>query len=674
MFEESPPSSPDNALVPLVNPEIESDWQPIFHASNQVVLYNPTSHALSIAHTAHATTCPYCNRPFPQASFQGEEEEDNVDISNEHAHAANYFQLLAMSNEISSRPASPPGLTSRPSSRPSAYAPSRSESRQSNMSSSSSKGGFTPATMAQGYFARFFKEERRLGMGANGTVYLCQHILDNNPLGHFAVKKIAVGDSHSYLLTILQEIRLLERLHHPNIITYHHAWLEMARFSTFGVEVPTLHLLMQYASGGSLDDFIATRLGDNASSSSNQASEMASRSTRIRAFREKQRTSHQGNARVHSGPKWKAVHLLSAEEIRRLFGDVVEGLAFLHGHSILHLDLKPGNVLLTYDDSQLIPRAMLSDFGTSRDMLRSKARSGNTGTLEYSSPESLPSPQTGTLHEIDSKSDIWSLGMLLHKMLFFRLPYRYDTSELEGEILGYTGFKSTPEIYNSFESRHLPRAYLYLLEKMLHPRPSSRPACDKIVSAIRDGRFDPLNGDLGIGSSSSLVPAPRRSGASSPESSTSDTMESHHTMTGDVGIIDDEPSTPRRTSIESHTVPAKEKVSMSDDERESTPLLGLPPVEVSRWGDLWLRMVGIGRMRIPRVLLTRTIKSTILIVKIMTFTWACSSAGSHPIAFIVIMVLAIVDTWFDGYRVSVVLGALHIGLTWLACRKCLLCT
>jgi serine/threonine protein kinase len=47
-----------------------------------------------------------------------------------------------------------------------------------------------------------------------------QHVLDGNPLGHFAVKKIAVGESHSYLLKILKEVRLLERLHHPNIITY----------------------------------------------------------------------------------------------------------------------------------------------------------------------------------------------------------------------------------------------------------------------------------------------------------------------------------------------------------------------------------------------------------------------------------------------------------------------
>ena len=80
-------------------------------------------------------------------------------------------------------------------------------------------------------------------------------------LGHFAVKKIAVGQSHTYLLQILREVRhkayyieeisngwrkcqvrLLERLHHPNIITYHHAWLETSQFSAFGPKVPTLQL------------------------------------------------------------------------------------------------------------------------------------------------------------------------------------------------------------------------------------------------------------------------------------------------------------------------------------------------------------------------------------------------------------------------------------------------
>src|ERR1700722_18005458 len=61
--------------------------------------------------------------------------------------------------------------------------------------------------------------------------------------GHFAVKKIAVGESHSYLLKILREVRLLESLRHPNIITYHHAWLETCQFSAFGPRVPTLQFV-----------------------------------------------------------------------------------------------------------------------------------------------------------------------------------------------------------------------------------------------------------------------------------------------------------------------------------------------------------------------------------------------------------------------------------------------
>lgn len=40
----------------------------------------------------------------------------------------------------------------------------------------------------------------------------------------------------------MAQVRLLERLHHPNIVTYHHAWLEKCQFSQFGPKVPTLQL------------------------------------------------------------------------------------------------------------------------------------------------------------------------------------------------------------------------------------------------------------------------------------------------------------------------------------------------------------------------------------------------------------------------------------------------
>ncbi|KDQ60358.1 hypothetical protein JAAARDRAFT_603927 [Jaapia argillacea MUCL 33604] len=532
MIDTSLPPSPrlQTALIPLSTPSPPpsstappEDWQPVFQASNQVVLYNPTSHALSIRKTTpqYPLVCPNCHRPFPQALHHtdhdedeegvGEEEEDDVGPS---THASNYFQLLATSSmdEITSRPSIPPPPPPLPALRAPSYSSSPPGSGRQGNGNGNGNGrgggeeGISRANMADGYFARFFKEECRLGMGANGTVFLCQHVLDSHPLGHFAVKKIAVGQSHSYLLNILHEVRLLETLRHPNIITYHHAWLEMSKFSLWGLEVPTLFVLMQWAEGGSLDDLISSRTGGPTSSPAPSAT---SRSARIRAFkaaREERALREEGGGGGGTGKGarggrggWMGVHLFSAEEVGGLFGDVVGGLGFLHDKSILHLDLKPGNVLLTWDEGALIPRAMLSDFGTSRDMLQSsKARSGNTGTLEYSSPESLPSPQTGYLGQVDSKADMWSLGMILHKMLFFRLPYRYaedgqggtkgGVDRLEAEVLSYPGFKTTSELVTSFESRRLPKAYLFLLEKLLTPRPGGRPSCEKVLTAIHEGQ------------------------------------------------------------------------------------------------------------------------------------------------------------------------------------------
>jgi len=203
------------ALVAVASTDPE--WQPIFQASSQVVLYNPTSHALSIRSSTHehlprSSLCPYCNRPLPVDS-----EEPNAQ-----ARVANYFQLLEVSNETYSRPSTPPSVA------------------ETSEESTNGKGTFASGSMAQGYFKTFFEEECRLGMGANGSVFLCQHVLDGNRLGHFAVKKIAVGESHSYLWSILREVRLLESLHHPNIITYHHSWLESCQFSAFGPKVPAL--------------------------------------------------------------------------------------------------------------------------------------------------------------------------------------------------------------------------------------------------------------------------------------------------------------------------------------------------------------------------------------------------------------------------------------------------
>ncbi|KAI0305273.1 kinase-like domain-containing protein [Multifurca ochricompacta] len=482
--------------------EIDSLWHPILHASNQVVLYNPTSHALTI-HSSQSTTvrqsvphlCPYCSQPFPKVRTEREStphDQDSPlanlnrfeDVSG--ARASNYFHLLQVANESASRPPSPP--LHSPQSVPS----SRTNTRPSSPTPVDDCNVFPPEAMAEGYFKAFFQEEARLGMGANGSVFLCQHVLNGNPLGRFAVKKIAVGQSASYLLKILREVHLLETLRHPNIITYHHAWLETAQFSSFGPKIPTLHVLMQWAEGGSLDDYIDARLGrsthlphptsPHASTHDDESSpDLHSRSARIRAFRAMQRapSSEKPALRAKLGNNdhtWKAVHLLSAEEALGIFGGVAAGLGFLHDKSILHLDLKPGNVLLTWDDSTLLPRAMLSDFGTSRDMLQTpRARSGNTGTLEYTSPESLPTPPHNTLPPTDSNrisyGDRPGLDGSSNTSHNEDNGKGSDMDRLEREVSSYPGFKSTARLETLFASRRLPRSYLVLLESLLNFNP-----------------------------------------------------------------------------------------------------------------------------------------------------------------------------------------------------------
>lgn len=106
---------------------------------------------------------------------------------------------------------------------------------------------------------------------------------------------------------------------------------------------------------------------------------------------------------------------------------IAEGLAAAHDEGVVHRDLKPANVLL--DDSG---RAYITDFGVARSVSGSGlTRTGGVlGTPGYLSPEQARG------EEVDGRSDLYSLGLLLFEMLTGELPFRGETlAEVLGERL-----------------------------------------------------------------------------------------------------------------------------------------------------------------------------------------------------------------------------------------------
>jgi hypothetical protein len=79
---------------------------------------------------------------------------------------------------------------------------------------------------------------------------------------------------------------------------------------------------------------------------SESSSARSSRSARIQAFRAFQRASPDDRRRMRQGEKLKAVHLLSAEEVKSLFEDIVHGLGFLVNGSFPPLVYKVLNDVL----------------------------------------------------------------------------------------------------------------------------------------------------------------------------------------------------------------------------------------------------------------------------------------------------------------------------------------
>eukprot|EP00667_Euglena_gracilis_P015570 EG_transcript_16198 len=252
-----------------------------------LVLYNPQEHSFSVHSSKSVDVCPLCQRAFEsKASSQG-------NFANK-----NYFTLLARANalakaqqssvlpdcrlgdaglELPAAPAaSPAASSSSTASRASAASPTPSPCRKPRSPLSGHRARTPPPLESDfmlnadplseentnsEYYKRFFIQGKKLGSGGYGGVWMCRHVLQGFDLGTYAVKKVPIGTDRNWLLRVLQEVKALERLHrHPNIIEYHHSWIEYDQPADFGPKVPCLFILMDYADHGTLEDYCHRRM------------------------------------------------------------------------------------------------------------------------------------------------------------------------------------------------------------------------------------------------------------------------------------------------------------------------------------------------------------------------------------------------------------------------------
>ena len=209
--------------------------------------------------------------------------------------------------------------------------------------------------------------EKQIGKGGLGTIWLGRHnMLDTL----FAIKVLdpeIAKEKPEYVKRFVREAKLATRMRHPNLVAVHDAGYDESRGLYF--------LVMDYVKGDTLRSTIAF-----------------------------------GGAQ----PEKDAV---------RIILQVADVLVAAQRFGMVHRDLKPENIMLTSDGNVKLLDLGVAKISDGSDSLKTTAKTV-FGTPAYISPEQAIDSST-----VDTRADIYSLGVILFELLCGRRPYTGDTAQ-----------------------------------------------------------------------------------------------------------------------------------------------------------------------------------------------------------------------------------------------------
>ena len=263
---------------------------------------------------------------------------------------------------------------------------------------------------------------KELGRGGTGVVNLA---LDKHSGFLVAVKSLF--DYHIKDQEVLNkfkaEANIYLMLDHPNIVS----------LKDFIIKNETPHLVQEYIEGQTLDEYI----------------------------------------RKVTGPIPLKISLAMMKDIVSAINYAHNKRIALSGYDgVLHLDIKPGNVLISNSGN-----VKIIDYGISQ------GNNQERGDKIMGSPMYMAPEQLDITRELDKRTDIYALGVLLHQMITASMPYSKNSTQEELiDDINYSPLIRTQELYPGADQR-----VQIIIDEATEKDPDNRyQSCDELLEAIEE--------------------------------------------------------------------------------------------------------------------------------------------------------------------------------------------